>query len=187
MVHGASRSRPPQRTKVCMSRVKFALAHAPFSYFDVIEHPMDFLTITNNLKNGEYGSKEDLAAHVRLMCNNAYKYNQVPDAPAYQAAKEIEGLLDERKWISSGSLEGVNRENIQFYARLTAHPKNRRSRSRSSHLRLRLLSFPLRLLHLHQLHLHQLHQRPLHQLLILALMSTMKSCRQRKYLDQNPL
>ena len=189
MVYGSRRPRPPQCTKVCMSRVKFALAHTPFSYFDVIEHPMDFLTITNNLKSGNYASKEDLAVDVRLMCNNAYKYNQVPEAPAYQAAKEVEGLLDEREWTSCGSFDGVNGENIQFCARLTARPKNRRSRSRSSHLRLRHVSLPLPLLHLH-LHLllpHLLHQRLLHQLLILALISTMKSCRQRKYLGRNPL
>jgi hypothetical protein len=89
-----------------MPRVDFAHAHPPLSYFDVIEHPMAFLTISNKLKNGEYGSKEDLAADVRLMCNNAYKYNQVPDAPAYQAAKEIEDLLDDRKWTSCRSSNG---------------------------------------------------------------------------------
>lgn len=59
--------------------------------------------MTNKLKNGDYGAKEDLAVDVRLMCNNAYKYNQVPDAPAYQAAKEIEDLLDDRKWALCGS------------------------------------------------------------------------------------
>ena len=70
---------------------------SPLSYFDVVKDPMDFTTMTNKLKNGDYGSKEDFAVDVRLMCNNAYKYNQVPDAPAYQAAKEIEDLLDDRK------------------------------------------------------------------------------------------
>lgn len=155
---------------------------------------MDFLTITNKLKNGDYGSKDDLAVDVRLMCNNAYKYNQVPDAPAYLAAKEIEGLLDDRKWTPCGSFNGLNEENIQFCARLTARPKNQRSRSRSSHLHLHLphLSFPLPLLLqllLRQLLLRQplLRQPLLHQPLISALMSTMKSCRQRKYLNQNPL
>ncbi len=114
MVYGASRSRTPQRTKVCMSRVKFVPSHTPFSYFDDIEHPMAFFTMTNELKSGDYGSKEDIAVDVRLMCNNAYKCNQVPEAPAHQAAKEIEGLLDERKWMSCGSIDGLNGETFSF-------------------------------------------------------------------------
>ena len=148
---------------------------------------MDFLTITNKLKNGDYGSKDDLAADVRLMCSNAYKYNQVPEAPAYLAAKEIEGLLDDRKWTLCRSSSGFNGENMQFCARLTTHPKNRRSRSKSRHPHLLHLSFPLPLLLLLLLRQHLLRQHLLHQLLTSALMSTMKSCRQRKYLSQNPL
>ena len=118
---------------VCPSQLRACLF--PFSYLDVIKHPMDFFTMTNKLKSGEYASKEDLAVDVRLMCSNAYKYNQVPDAPAYLAAKEIEDLLDDRKWTSCRSLDDLNGEVIQCCARLTARPKNLRSRSRSSHLR----------------------------------------------------
>ena len=103
MVYGAGRSSAPQCTKVCIAKVNLALAHSFFSYFDVVRDPMDFATMTNKLKNGDYGSKEDFAVDVRLMCNNAYKYNQVPDAPAYQAAKEIEELLGDRKWTPCAS------------------------------------------------------------------------------------
>jgi hypothetical protein len=81
-----------------MARVNLALAHLPRSYLEVITDPMDFLTMTTKVKEGGYGSKEDFAADVRLMCRNAYEYNQVPEAPAYQAAKEIEDLLEECEW-----------------------------------------------------------------------------------------
>lgn len=44
-------------------------------YFDIIKHPMDFLTIKNNLEKNRYHSLSEFVADMRLVFQNALTYN----------------------------------------------------------------------------------------------------------------
>lgn len=55
---------------------------------------MDFSTISNKLKNGDYASRDEFAADFKLMVNNCYIYNQ-PTTPPFLDAQKLESLFDE--------------------------------------------------------------------------------------------
>ena len=58
-------------------------------YAEVIERPMDYSTIEGKLKGGAYGDDTlAFAADVRLVYQNAFKYNYDPNNQCHQAAKE---------------------------------------------------------------------------------------------------
>ncbi|XP_022879980.1 uncharacterized protein LOC111397343 [Olea europaea var. sylvestris] len=60
-------------------------------YHDVIEHPMDFATVRNNLGNGAYETLEQFENDVFLICSNAMKYN-APDTIYHKQARTIQEL-----------------------------------------------------------------------------------------------
>ncbi|KAI1704447.1 bromodomain-containing protein [Ditylenchus destructor] len=45
-------------------------------YYEVIEKPMDLNRMKKKIKDGKYGSLEEMSADVRLMCRNAQTYNE---------------------------------------------------------------------------------------------------------------
>lgn len=48
-------------------------------YFDIIKNPMDLGTILANVENHVLQTREDFAAQVRLVFNNALLYNKPQD------------------------------------------------------------------------------------------------------------
>lgn len=60
-------------------------------YHDVIEHPMDFATVRNKLRNGLYASFEQFESDVFLICSNAMQYNS-PDTVYFKQARSIQEL-----------------------------------------------------------------------------------------------
>ncbi len=57
-------------------------------YFHIIRNPMDLGTIRNGINNSRYRTLADVAAHVRLVFDNAMTYNQ-PGSDVYPVAKEM--------------------------------------------------------------------------------------------------
>ncbi|VFQ91785.1 unnamed protein product [Cuscuta campestris] len=60
-------------------------------YHDVIEHPMDFSTVRNKLRNGSYATLEQFESDVFLICSNAMQYND-SDTIYYKQASSIQEL-----------------------------------------------------------------------------------------------
>ncbi|KAK4795303.1 hypothetical protein SAY86_013297 [Trapa natans] len=60
-------------------------------YHDVIEHPMDFLTVRKKLANGLYSTLEQIESDVFLICSNAMQYNAA-DTTYYKQARIIQEL-----------------------------------------------------------------------------------------------
>ncbi|XP_042042002.1 uncharacterized protein LOC121787357 [Salvia splendens] len=60
-------------------------------YFDVIDHPMDFATVRNNLRNGLYATFKLFEDDVFLICSNAMQYN-APDTIYHKQARTIQEL-----------------------------------------------------------------------------------------------
>ncbi|XP_047945257.1 uncharacterized protein LOC125191871 [Salvia hispanica] len=60
-------------------------------YFDVIDHPMDFATVRNNLRNGLYATFKQFESDVFLICSNAMQYN-APDTIYHKQARTIQEL-----------------------------------------------------------------------------------------------
>uniref|UniRef100_A0A0N5ALU6 SNF2-family ATP dependent chromatin remodeling factor snf21 n=1 Tax=Syphacia muris TaxID=451379 RepID=A0A0N5ALU6_9BILA len=44
-------------------------------YYEVIESPMDFNKIKKKIRDGKYGSVQDMSKDVKLLCENARRYN----------------------------------------------------------------------------------------------------------------
>ncbi|KAL8509929.1 hypothetical protein ACS0TY_016955 [Phlomoides rotata] len=60
-------------------------------YHDVIEHPMDFATVRNKLRNELYTTFEQFESDVFLICSNAMRYN-APDTIYHKQARTIQEL-----------------------------------------------------------------------------------------------
>jgi hypothetical protein len=65
-------------------------------YFDVIEQPMDFSTISNKLKNNEYPLMRDMLEDIDLTLNNAQIYNPIKH-PVHTAAANLKTFKN-REW-----------------------------------------------------------------------------------------
>ena len=64
-------------------------------YFTLISEPMDFGTILSNLRVNGYATNEAFEAHVRLVFQNALKFNVQRENPVNIAARELQKLFDE--------------------------------------------------------------------------------------------
>ncbi|KAL7714924.1 hypothetical protein QTN25_007647 [Entamoeba marina] len=62
-------------------------------YYEVIEKPMDFGTILLKLRKNKYKTKDDFANDVRLVFNNAMKYN-LDDNSIYRDAKVLSDIFE---------------------------------------------------------------------------------------------
>lgn len=45
-------------------------------YYDIIQHPIDMITIRLNIENDKYGTLDDVVGDFRLMFANCRKYNE---------------------------------------------------------------------------------------------------------------
>ncbi|XP_049901610.1 bromodomain-containing protein 4-like isoform X4 [Epinephelus moara] len=64
-------------------------------YHDIIKHPMDLSTIKKKLDNRQYRDPQELAADVRLMFSNCYKYNP-PDHDVVNMARKLQDVFEMR-------------------------------------------------------------------------------------------
>ena len=64
-------------------------------YFAVISEPMDFGSVLSNLRVNGYATNEAFEAHVRLVFQNALKFNVQRDNAVNIAARELQKLFDE--------------------------------------------------------------------------------------------
>ncbi|KAF2228209.1 hypothetical protein BDZ85DRAFT_13177 [Elsinoe ampelina] len=62
-------------------------------YFQVIKKPMDMQTITNKLKNGQYGAAEEFKADFDLIFHNCFKFNP-PENGVHQTGKTLQGEFE---------------------------------------------------------------------------------------------
>jgi hypothetical protein len=69
--------------------------HGCPTYFDVIKHPMDLSTITEKLNTGKYLHLDEFAADVRLVWDNAMKFNP-PEHLVHQAAQDLLAVFEKR-------------------------------------------------------------------------------------------
>ncbi|KAI9597798.1 hypothetical protein BDF19DRAFT_420676 [Syncephalis fuscata] len=82
------------------------------TYYDIVKHPMDLLTIRKKLDSNAYPNKEAFAADVRLMVNNCFLFNP-PGTPVYNQGMQLEDVFDEQwsSWTtntSGGRTEEMN-------------------------------------------------------------------------------
>ncbi|XP_015238721.1 PREDICTED: bromodomain-containing protein 4-like isoform X3 [Cyprinodon variegatus] len=64
-------------------------------YHDIIKHPMDLSTIKKKLDNRQYRDAQEVAADVRLMFSNCYKYNP-PDHDVVSMARKLQDVFEMR-------------------------------------------------------------------------------------------
>ncbi|CAG9794762.1 unnamed protein product [Diatraea saccharalis] len=64
-------------------------------YYNVIERPIDMLTIEANIKNDRYNSVEELVSDFRLMFSNCRQFNE-EGSMIYEDANLLERVLNER-------------------------------------------------------------------------------------------
>jgi hypothetical protein len=77
-----------------------------FDYPTIITRPMDLKTVKSNLDGGVYENCEDFAIDVRLIFQNAMRYNQLRDNLVHIAARELLSRFEERFRIVSAQLQG---------------------------------------------------------------------------------
>ncbi|KAL0860991.1 hypothetical protein ABMA27_009518 [Loxostege sticticalis] len=74
-------------------------------YYNVIEKPIDMITIEANIKNDRYNTIDELVADFRLMFSNCRQFNE-EGSMIYEDANLLERVLHERlKDLNSGSHE----------------------------------------------------------------------------------
>ncbi|PVV04696.1 hypothetical protein BB560_000795 [Smittium megazygosporum] len=64
------------------------------TYFDIIKHPMDFLTIKTNLSNRNYSHVSDFLSDIQLIFDNCFLFNP-PDSWVYDWGKKLHATFVE--------------------------------------------------------------------------------------------
>lgn len=64
-------------------------------YYDVIQNPIDMVTIENNIRQDKYNTLEELIADFRLMFSNCRQYNE-EGSPIFEDANILEKALNEK-------------------------------------------------------------------------------------------
>lgn len=70
-------------------------------YYDVIQHPIDMITIRHNIEADKYGTLDDVVGDFRLMFGNCRKYNE-ENSQIYEDANILERALNEKLKEFSG-------------------------------------------------------------------------------------
>lgn len=70
-------------------------------YYEVIQHPIDMLTIEQNIKADRYGTLDDVVGDFRLMFGNCRKYNE-ESSTIYEDSNILERALNEKLKEFSG-------------------------------------------------------------------------------------
>ncbi|KAH7907029.1 hypothetical protein BJ138DRAFT_1137716 [Hygrophoropsis aurantiaca] len=104
------------------------------TYFDEIEHPMDFGTMTDRLNAGKYSTMEEFSKDVQLIFNNCRKFNPpttypvtCADAVEKMFKKEWSKMTEKKlSWVEKRALQGmmttIVREDISWVFREPVDP-----------------------------------------------------------------
>lgn len=84
-------------------------------YYDEIQNPMDFGTISSKLNDGKYGAMEEFKADVELVFSNCRQFNPPGTSPTIIAAvvekvfkKEWPKAMERKlSWSEKRGLQGV--------------------------------------------------------------------------------
>ncbi|XP_066440054.1 bromodomain-containing protein 7 isoform X2 [Eleutherodactylus coqui] len=90
-------------------------------YSMIIKNPMDFSTVKEKIRNGEYESIEELKENFKQICHNAMIYNK-PGTIYYKAAKKL--LNSGMKILSQERIQSL-KQSIEFMADLQNSGKDR--------------------------------------------------------------
>ncbi|XP_075693636.1 bromodomain-containing protein 7 isoform X2 [Rhinoderma darwinii] len=90
-------------------------------YSMIIKNPMDFSTIKEKIKNGEYESIEELKENFKQICHNAMIYNK-PGTIYYKASKKL--LNSGMKILSQERIQSL-KQSIEFMADLQSSGKDK--------------------------------------------------------------
>jgi hypothetical protein len=82
------------------------------TYFDVIEEPMDLGTINNNLESGDLNSPAEFIRLVRLVFQNAIKFNTAPDSVVRYAALSLMSVFNAKIRSIEHALEGTKNKKL---------------------------------------------------------------------------
>jgi hypothetical protein len=82
------------------------------TYFDVIEEPMDLGTISNNLESGDLNSPAEFIRLVRLVFQNAIKFNTAPDSVVRYAALSLMSVFNAKIRSIEHALEGTKNKKL---------------------------------------------------------------------------
>lgn len=70
-------------------------------YYQIIQHPIDMITIEKNIENDRYGTVDDIVGDYRLMFSNCRKYNE-ENSMIYDDANRLEKVLNAKLKELSG-------------------------------------------------------------------------------------
>ncbi|XP_069822039.1 bromodomain-containing protein 7 [Dendropsophus ebraccatus] len=90
-------------------------------YSMIIKNPMDFSTMKEKIRNGEYESIEELKENFKQICDNAMIYNK-PGTIYYKAAKKL--LNSGMKILSQERIQSL-KQSIEFMADLQSTGKDK--------------------------------------------------------------
>ncbi|KAM3920025.1 bromodomain-containing protein 7 [Leptodactylus fuscus] len=90
-------------------------------YSMIIKNPMDFSTMKEKIRNGEYESIEELKEHFKHICHNAMIYNK-PGTIYYKAAKKL--LNSGMKILSQERIQSL-KQSIEFMADLQSSGRDK--------------------------------------------------------------
>ncbi|XP_071973792.1 bromodomain-containing protein 7 [Engystomops pustulosus] len=90
-------------------------------YSMIIKNPMDFSTMKEKIRNGEYDSIEELKENFKQICHNAMIYNK-PGTIYYKAAKKL--LNSGMKILSQERIQSL-KQSIEFMADLQSSGKDK--------------------------------------------------------------
>lgn len=90
-------------------------------YSMIIKNPMDFSTMKEKIRNGDYESIEELKENFKQICHNAMIYNK-PGTIYYKAAKKL--LNSGMKILSQERIQSL-KQSIEFMADLQSSGKDK--------------------------------------------------------------
>ncbi|XP_073515462.1 bromodomain-containing protein 7 [Phyllobates terribilis] len=90
-------------------------------YSMIIKHPMDFSTMKEKIRSGEFESIEELKENFKQICHNAMIYNK-PGTIYFKAAKKL--LNSGMKILSQERIQSL-RQSIEFMADLQSSGKDK--------------------------------------------------------------
>ena len=69
------------------------------TYLNVIDKPMDFTLVSNNINNNVYNNRADFIEHVELIASNANTFYG-PDHQLAKAATKVRGVVEHNLYLN---------------------------------------------------------------------------------------
>jgi len=79
------------------------------TYFDIIDEPMDLGTIQKKMNAKEVHSPEEFSGLVRLVFENAIKFNTIPDSVVHLSARNLLGYFNQKYKAIQNALDAAKK------------------------------------------------------------------------------